>query len=320
MKLMYRFSRYIAGALLAVMIVSPGVFAQAPQSQPTNNVGGVSISPPLKEVILGSGLIEAKTSVTLTNNTDKTLNAKIRLVDFDALDEFGGVSIGELDSPVSEYSLAPWMELPGGEAVQLPAKKTVTVPIHIQNRSDLSPGGHYGAAIITVSEPGNDKEVISLKQELASLIFVKKTGGESYGLDLETLTAKDLPDIPTEISLRFKSTGNVHVVPRGYIEVTDPSGGLVSKGIINPESTLVLPGKIRQFVTIMQPVANASSKGKYTVTAYYRFDGQEEFKTRSIEFTRGFSARDLIMFSAIGLLTVVAGFIIIRKLRRKVKK
>lgn len=311
------------GMAIAFFGVAFTGLVRAQASSPQSSSRGVTLSPSHREIILGSGLIEAKADISVENNSGKDLTAVVRLVDFEALDDFGGVSLGQVNAPLSSYSLAPWMSLPGGETVFLPKGKTVTIPITIQNRDDLAPGGHYGAAILSItSDSAAEGSKIDFKQELASLMFVKKTGGETYGLELTSMKASGLPAVPQNVTLTFKSTGNVHAIPRGYVEVTDPGGKLVAKGIINPESTLVLPDKTRQFVTIMQSVSDTNKRGTYEITAYYRYDGQEEFSYETITFTRGFSLITIIVGAVFSLLIVLSGYLIvhkkqIRKLRKK---
>jgi len=283
---------------------------------------GITISPSLKELIIGSGLLEAKTIVEVRNDTSQDLMAQIRLVDFEALDEFGGVSFSQIDSPLAEYSLAKWMSLPEGNTVKLPKNQTIKIPIAIRNDSELSPGGHYGAAIVSVSSDQSGASAgVNFKQELASLLFVKKTGGETYGIQLESIKPENLPSIPETINLSFKGTGNVHVVPRGYIEITDPKGNLVAKGIINPESTLVMPGRTRQFTTIIQTVAEAKVKGEYKITAFYRYDGIEEFQSQTLTFKRGTSFVSTGIILLVVALVTGAGFTFFkRKTRKKARK
>lgn len=293
------------------IIVACGSVPLIADAQTSSNQGGVTLSPSFKELTLGPGLLEAKTTVSVRNTTNKELTAQIRLVDFSALDEFGGVSLSQVDAPLSEYSLAKWMSLPNGTLLTLPRNQDVNIPITIRNDNELSPGGHYGAAIISVS---SDQKLvaneIAFKQELASLLFVKKTGGETYGLELESIKPENLPNIPKTVSLKFKSTGNVHVVPRGYIELTDPKGMVVAKGIINPESTLVMPDTSRQFVAIIEPIAESKVKGEYKLTAYYRYDGLEEFQSQTISFRRGstFVSTSIILLVSIFLTGLVTWF------------
>lgn len=306
------------GMAVLVALTSLPISALAQETR----AGGLTISPSLKELIIGPGLLEAKTTISVRNDTGKDLMATIRLVDFESLDEFGGVSLGQVGAAPSAYSLAKWMSLPNGESVRLPNNQTIEIPVAIRNDDDLSPGGHYGAAIVSVvNDEATVANEVSFKQELASLLFVKKTGGETYGIVLETIEPKNLPDIPASVTLKFKSTGNVHVIPRGYIEITDPRGNLIAKGIINPESTLVLPDKSRQFVTIMQPVAEAKLKGEYKITAYYRYDGMKDFEAKSITFKRGTAFVSTGIILLVGLLiTGVTAWVLKKKKFKKAKK
>jgi hypothetical protein len=270
-------------------------------------IKGISISPPLKEVVLGPGLIEARSTVTLTNNSGQTVTARLRLVDLQSLDEFGGVSLGQVGAISTKYALAQWMNLPESSEIVIQNGKTVQIPITIQNSDEMSPGGHYGALIANIqatSKSANSRNQIKLNQELVSLLFVKKVGGEAYGLQAESLKVKGGSIIPDTANIVFKNTGNVHVVPRGYIEVTDAKGLVVAKGIINPESTLVLPDKSREYTTILQPVEKPVRTGEYTVTAYYRYDGKDDFAKYSI--TYGTNAPVLLIVGPFVVLVLLA--------------
>lgn len=284
---------------------------------------GITVSPSFRELIIGPGLLEAKTTVTVTNNTNNDLNAQLKLVDFDALNEFGGVSFGESGKPLSQYSLLAWMRLPEGETVTLPAGKETTIPVAIKNDDRLSPGGHYGAVIVSVSggQSAQDNAEVTFRQEVASLLFVKKTGGETYGIQLEEFRPNNLPNIPQTVTMKFKGTGNVHVAPRGYIEVKDPKDVLVAKGIINPESTLVLPNKSRFFTTAMQSVAEPKAKGIYTITAFYRHDDTQEFRTEVVTFNRGTNYVSTgIILLVVGLLTGIVVVFYNKKTKKKFRQ
>ena len=202
--------------------------------------------------------------------------------------ELGGVSLDREGASKSKYGLASQMRVEGAtEGILLPRGQVTKLPILIDNSTDLAPGGHYGAALVGLSDATQSSgSNVSVRQELVSLFFVKKQGGEQYGLDLQDLAVDNPRALPDKVTMRFANTGNVHVVPRGYVEVTDPGGKLIAKGIINPESTLVMPESTRQFVSLLQPVASSNVPGVYRVTAYYRYDGQEKFSSRSIEISR----------------------------------
>lgn len=113
--------------------------------------------------------------------------------------------------------------------------------------------------------------------------------------------------------MSFKSTGNVHVVPRGYVTVTDPRGNLVAKGIINPESTLVMPGASRQFVTILQPVNPSAVKGRYTLTIHYRYDGNSAFATKTMSIQIGQISKTSVITISIGSMALIFGALYLRR-------
>lgn len=282
---------------------------------PADALNGLTVSPPLKEITLGPGLIETATDITLQNNTAQAIRAHLQLVDLKALGVYGGSSLDKAGL-TDKYDLANWMTLPGGDSVVISSGQTIKVKVNIANRSDLSPGGHYGAVVITSSSADSGvASNVNISQQLVSLLFIKKLGGEVYGLKLGQLTYKG-SDIPQEVTLPFSATGNVHVVPRGYIEVTDPTGKLVAKGIINQDSSLILPGSTRQFVTLMQPVSAANKPGRYKITAYYRYDGQSEFTKQAMYFNHG---NVFVQWIIIGALVVGIGavlFIVFKTIRR----
>lgn len=308
--------------LSALIVVAANINASlvsAAESQPT---AGLTISPSLKEITLSSGLLQAKTTVTLTNKTGRDLTGNIRLVDFAALNEAGGVSFGEAGIPLSKYGLANWMVLPGGNKVTLPNGQATTIILNVDNRTDLTPGGHYGALVVSTNNPdaAPSANKVGFKQELVSLLFVKKLGGEKYGLELESLSTGEKNTSPNSVQLRFKSTGNVQVTPRGYVTVTDPGGKIISKGIINPDSTLVLPESSRTFTTLMQSTGSSSKNGKYTITAYYRYDEQSQFRTKSIYVNRNpLLLETVFVVIALVVLGLVIGRIIygVRRGRRR---
>lgn len=318
-----RLSLRILAAVTVLCLVALVTGGLTPGGRSVSALGGLTISPPLREITLGPGLLEASTDVTLQNNSDQTVRASLQLVDLRALGQYGGNSLDKAGL-TGKYDLANWLTLPGGNTVDIAGKQTVRVAVKIANRSDLAPGGHYGAIVITSSADNSSaKSQVSLNQQVVSLLFIKKLGGEVYGLQLESSTFKRSSDIPQIVTTNFKNTGNVHLVPHGYIEVTDPVGKLIAKGIINQDSLSILPGSLRKYVTTMQPVAQASRPGTYKVTTYYRYDDQKDFKQFSETFSRGGGKKIwLFIASGVAVLVIAAGavLIIIRKHYRRIKR
>ena len=243
---------------------------------------GLTVTPVFQEVTLATDEAEARFSITLTNQTDGPLVLRPSVVDFGSLDESGGVAfLGASDNLVRKYSLASWMR-PEKDIVSLEAGESEDLRVVIENRESLSPGGHYGAVLFTIgNEEGDAKEnVVAVNQLLSVLVFAKKEGGEIYRLNLLDRTwERSLLFGLSQTSLRFQNEGNVHIVPRGIVTLTDPLGRVVEKGIINTESSLVLPESQRTFVTKLSLVTPLLIPGRYTLTTDYRYDGQEAFES-----------------------------------------
>lgn len=279
----------------------------------------ITISPTLQKLSLGPGLIEAKAYVEVTNSTNYRYTANIQLVDFKTLDQTGALSLGQVGVPLWKYGLASWMKA-SSNVISLSPGASTKVEVTIENRADLTPGGHYGAVVLArdssdQTSVGNNK--VAFNQNLVSLLFIKKLGGEKYGLELDSLKIDQKRDLPESIATSFRSTGNVYVIPRGYIEVTDPNGKVVQKGVINPNSSIILQGSSTKLITLLTPIANSNVSGKYKITAYYRYEGQKDYSTKSIYFDRSNSNAKPI---AIGLITVVIALILTYKLVQRRRK
>src|SRR5487761_1708583 len=136
---MLSFAKSLAGLVVAILLLIPSNLVSA------NSPNGIKVSPPLKDITFGPGLLQANTTVSLTNNTEYSYKASIKLVDFKSLNENGGVS---LEQAGSKYGLANWMSLDGSNDISIGSGQTVNLKIIIDNRNDLSPGGHYGAVLI----------------------------------------------------------------------------------------------------------------------------------------------------------------------------
>jgi hypothetical protein len=297
-------------APLTVMPVSAAAGTKLSAPLPT----GLTISPSQKEITLSSGLLVATTTVSFTNNTSASVVGTIRILDFKTLDETGGLLFSQAGVSLSKYGLANWMTLPNGPTINVLSGKSVDIPVHIDNRADLAPGGHYGAVVITLGAPavtGSNKA--GFKQELVSLLFVKKLDGAVYSLQLQSLKADSHDRIPLIATTRFQNSGNVHVVPRGYVTVTDSAGKLLAKGTINPDSTILLPGTTRQLLTTLQPIATSHQSGHYKLTAYYRYDEQQTFSSSSISIT-GTTANHLLVWTSIAAVVLLAiGLFLLRR-------
>lgn len=248
--------------VLGLMLIPRAVFG-----------AGFSITPMLQEVSL-DGNSGAESSVAIRNETTVSATFEISTIDFKGLDQSGGIAFLGASDIANTYSLAPWL-VPEMSQVTLSPLETREIRVKLNNDETLSPGGHYGALVfrqVSLSGPV-DVPKVALQQLFTSLFFVKKISGAKYGMELESWGAKRHMFQPFSAQkVTFRATGNVHIVPRGEISVSDPFGRLIAKASLNESSAIVLPGMIREFPIVLHSVLIAWIPGKYRLTLQYRSD------------------------------------------------
>lgn len=240
--------------------------------------GGFNVTPFSQELTLQG---EEKSSFYVSVQNEGTVTTTLHLtpIDFGSLDASGGAAfLGIQGNPETHYALAPWIEL-DREEVTLAPGQTETVQGWVFNRTDLSPGGHYGAILFREKDdPTSDSgaNYIAVDQAFSSLLIVKKIGGEIEQFSLDKVDfSSNIFGLPKKISFNFSNTGNVHVTPRGKLLISDQLGRQVMEGIVNEESGILLPGSERKYVVKPYNLERSFFPGKYYIKLEYRFDGRE---------------------------------------------
>lgn len=240
-----------------------------------------SLSPLFHEVTLGLNDTEKRVEVEVSNRTDRDAEFVLSAVDFGTLDESGGVAfLGGGGDFERRYGLASWMRLPTDRMI-LPAGATEVIPVVIENKESLSPGGHYGAVAFQMENSSGDtleSSLVSVRSSFASLFFVKKSGGEVMNLEYRGILRmdRDALGVPGKIFLRFQNAGNAHLVPRGIVTVRDIWGRVVRRSVLNEESGRILPESFRTYTVPLKNMAPAFLPGTYTISVEYRYDGSDD--------------------------------------------
>lgn len=297
--------RYLAGTAGIAMVLTLGGSAPVAAS----SARGFVISPAFQEVSVRADQPKVHYSLSLRNTTNADQNFRLSVVDFGALDEEGGVAF--LGQPATElehrYGLASWMTV-DRNTVFVPAAGAVQMVVEIDNRASLSAGGHYGAVLATAitetGQPVTDPRV-GIKQVLSSLVLVSKEGGEDAILKLGSQTNDGgWWRLPGTIEQRFQNAGNVHLVPRGTVEVRDSLGKVVKRGALNEASGVILPESFRRYKTPLISVASAWMPGYYRIESTYRYDGTTQTKTFVSSFWYGGT---LLVWALFGLMILAVG-------------
>lgn len=271
------FRRLRLGIIALAVLLGCGACVRSTQA------AGVTVTPAFQEVTVTGRDGREVASFFLTNGGDTPQTYRLQAIDIDANNQSGGILLSGLDANFQiRYGLAKWLSFDQTE-VTIGSQETKEIVFYVNNSEVLTPGGHYGAVLAqptTGSQQVSDNKV-SVSPQAAALVFVKKLGGETYGIKLvSTSVSSSVFEPPQTVQLLLENTGDVHVVPRGEVTIRDPFGREIARGAINTESGLVLPSRQRNFsVDLRSTRGGLRWPGKYTISVSYRFDGLETRET-----------------------------------------
>lgn len=268
---------------------------------------GISITPSFAEITINSEK-QKDIELILKNNSNTEEVFDLSVIDFGSLDETGGVAFltTNADSAERKYSLASWISLEKSEVIVAPLKSQ-TVKVTILNKESLSPGGHYGAVLATIKN--NDvrhADSVGINQTMASLLYVLKTGGDVKKYLVKEIEGNfNLFKIPKKIQIKIANEGNVHIIPRGDFEIIDGKN-IIAKGILNENSSIVLPESIRKFDINIGKIPRWIWPGKYQTVLNVREANESAFTTKRLYFWyMGFEGVILVLILT-SLLTILA--------------
>jgi hypothetical protein len=309
-----RVAKQTAASLALLVAV---LWPAAAHAMATPTLKGITLSPTEQSISVASTDVTKSFDLTLTNHTASLQELNLSARDFGTLNDTGGVFLEGSNNYTQKYGLASWMTL-DTDTVTLNPGESQVVPVTINNRPDLEPGGHYGAVVVSVNsltdQSGNK---VAINQQLLSLILVDKVGGEHFDLRLvgEQNDGNWL-HVPQSVTLRFQNPGNVQVVPRGLVKLESPSGTVVAQGIINDQSAFVLPQSFRELYVPLTKVGSAVPlPGLYHLAVSYRYDQITSYATKNyaVNFI------DLGLYLLIALIVIV-GIVVARKRHKKSHK
>ncbi len=160
--------------------------------------------------------------------------------------------------------------------------QSVNVQVQFSNVAELGPGGHYGALLIKLlpAEATN----LTLQQAISVTLFVVKEGGAVRSIELtDVKLQRNIFTAPKFADLSFKNTGNVHIVPRGTVDLSSGSS-LYSRGIVNEPSSPLFPGREIVLRSSFDRIKLPIVPGYYNVDVSYRFDDTGRFNVSSVRF------------------------------------
>lgn len=248
MKKFTRINRAIGVALLAMIALSTMAVPQK-----TLAAEAIMLSPSRVEELVVPGQVLSR-SIKVTNNSESPKKIYAYLRDFTAEGEEGKP---RLIVPGTEQGsfLSSWISITAEGVEVSPGSETefaytVTVP------QNAGPGGYYGAVIFGTRAPdvkidSADKgAAIGVAQQAGSLILLQIAGDASESASIRDFVSdKEFYGTPFSVNFtaRIQNQGNVHVKPRGTIEITNMLGNKVANVRVNDTGSNILPNSTRRY-------------------------------------------------------------------------
>jgi len=239
-------------SLLAALILLPllAINSQAQQNDTQSSVGniGIQISAPVYNFgIDPSGT--AQDIIKVKNVSDTTQTFYPEVFDFKPIGETGAPQfILNKESENYTYSLASWIKV-SKEAMTLKPNESTAINFTISVPKGAEPGGRYAGILFGTSPPQTSGTQIAISNKVGSLILVRVSGAAKEAASLEEYSTPNsfYEYLPAAFLVRVKNSGNVHVVPKGTIEIKNIFGQTVATLDVNEKNGNVLPDSIRKF-------------------------------------------------------------------------
>src|SRR3990170_5410776 len=239
-------------SLLAALILLPllVINSQAQQNDTQSSVGniGIQISAPVYNFGIDPGGT-AQDIIKVKNVSDSTQTFYPEVFDFKPIGETGAPQfILNKESENYTYSLASWIKV-SKEAMTLKPNESTAINFTISVPKGAEPGGRYAGILFGTSPPQTSGTQIAISNKVGAFILVRVSGDEKELATLkEFSTAKNFYEYPpVDLVVRVENKGNVHVAPKGNIEIKDIFGRKVAVLPVNEKNGNVLPESIRRF-------------------------------------------------------------------------
>lgn len=215
---------------------------------------GIKVSPSIIEKTIVPGEV-FKQSINIGNESPSSMRIYIFLRDFTADGEDGSPKLLVPGSSEGSY-MSSWISNYQSEGVDIAPGASYNFDFTIAVPSDVGPGGYYGALVFgtkaeDVRMNSGDKGAASaISQQAGALLLLQAPGeaNEMAGIR-DFITDKSVYNTPFSVNFttRIENQGNVHIKPRGIIQISNMFDKDVATIKVNDIGSNILPKSIRKF-------------------------------------------------------------------------
>ena len=237
--------------------------------------------------------------------------------------------------PESKFDYLDWFTV-GQDSILLTPQQIALVPFSVDVPTDAVPGGYYAVIFWKNSGATAPKTApIVVSSRVGTLVFLKVKGDiKESGELVEFGTGNGQSvfyELPVNFVVRFANTGNIHLRPRGSIELKNIFGDTKILAV-NSDQRNILPNSTRLFATTwgygavgsnmiqqfwneLKQEFNNGSFGRYTATLNLTYgDSEQSLVSPPVSFW--VVPWRLLVVTLAGLAVVVFLFRLNRKINR----
>lgn len=205
-----------------------------------------SLSPSVMELSAQRGEVVEQT-LTVINTRAIEQTYFLGVMKFEPQEEGGSPAFIPYEE--DHTGLPEWIALPFTE-FRVPPQAKGDVPFRIAVPNDVKAGGYYAA--MTVSQAPSDlveSNGAIVEAKTAALILLTVEGDTTEKLELLDFVGPTGMEssLSHTVTYRVQNQGNVHVMPKGTIELRDLLGRVLKVFDANPEQGRILPGSTRSY-------------------------------------------------------------------------
>lgn len=260
---MKRIVKYLL-LLITVITVTQTVSAQTGTTQQS----AITVFPSIQDITVKPGE-KARFQIQFRNGSDNVLVGNVKVADFIVTDNRGTPALIDPTAEKPSYAASSWITL-SDKLIAIPKNEIVSIYGSVTPPSNLGACGYYA---IVYFEPNSEtvKRLGAVDQQSAASVASKVGGILNFTVDGRECKEKmmvsnfSMPSFleygPIKLTYDILNQGDIHLVPKGAVSITDWFGRPLDQKAIR--EARIFPGKEREYTE------NFGEKwmfGKYTVS------------------------------------------------------
>lgn len=251
--------------------------------------------------------------IRVTNTTDDAVRLAVSVRDFIPVGTSGQARfLPAKDEADPHFSIVDWITITRQPEFVLQPQETTTLEFNITPPTDADETTHYGGIVFTFTDRQNTTNSAgsTVLQSIGATIIAKLGKANGNGAITSFTTSKHFYTTPTaSFQTNFTNSGDVHLTPKGKIEIKNWFGHLTGLGYINPNGQIVLPKTERLFTSSYK---KPFMFGKYTAEAIVWF-GEPKLESRKVATFWVLPVKPMIAFLCISLCIIIFGTLGLRR-------